>query len=124
MTGGIGEGSQGKQEILFEYAWAVVREIDRINRASQVGVPLDARIHKLRAMAEPFLYDGKGEVREEKASWVEAWEEVSADETAKNRHEVRWRQFRLLIRLFHGEGMFLDRGVSWERLAFAEMDTT
>lgn len=112
---------KSQNEVLFQYSWAIVREIDRINRSSQKTVSLDQRIHKLRGMAEPFLRNkDTGEVREEYEGWIEEWDH--AGEEAQVPKEVRWEQFALLIRLFHREGIFEEESIHWGDITYWEYD--
>lgn len=114
-------GGHDQNEILFQYSWAVVRELDRINRSSQKTVSLDARIHKLRAMAEPYLMSSDGNVKPDYEDWYEKWEDLDPEEF-KVPKEVRWKQLRLLIQLFHREGVFEEEGLHWEDIAYWEYD--
>lgn len=103
-----------QSETFFGYDWAIVRELDRINRSSQKSTSLDERIHKLKAMAEYYLTDEEGETLDKYAGWREEWENSAKDASVPK--EVRWKQLALLIRLFKMEGVFNENTIQFENL--------
>lgn len=119
---------QSKSEILFEYRWVIVREIDRINRQTQTIASLDARVMKLRGLATPFLQEmRKDKKRNKKAKhWLEWWRYLSDNEYwlyEKGPRWVRWKQFELLIALFHDVGVFLEDAIPWENITLEGVET-
>lgn len=100
----------------------IVREIDRVNRQGQDIASLDARVMKLRGLAAPFLREMKndGGDREQRAeAWLGAWDHVTETPWylyTKGPRWVRWKQFELLVALFHEVGVFLEDAIPWEKL--------
>jgi len=103
---------QNQQETFFGYDWAIVREIDRINRKEMGETGLDQRVHKLWAMAQKYLDE------QDKDKWNEEYRNVDA-ETRKGK---RWKQLAALIELFSDNNVFEEVGVDEGYIDFEEIE--
>lgn len=115
----------------FELQWAIIREVDRINRQSQVSVSLAKRIRKLKGFADyliadsqnPFKANDKDDVAK---AFYEKWEELEKDDRrASNnrlRREVEWEQYGLLMLLFKHYNLFSEMTVPFEHIGTLELD--
>lgn len=110
------EPRPGKQtkEADFKWDWVVAREYDRINRSSQQSISLDKRVLKLRTLAEYYIYNDQGELKDKYKDWKEQYD--SAPEYQELPEAVRWEQLRLLVRLFKQEGVFDEEDTHWENI--------